>query len=142
MSKCNICGRNADTPYRVYDSHGKAIQGCIADFHTGHLIGESARWHNRPAAKKWRAQQKKYQKQLEKESREATKRVKKNPAAQNIEHKNPRGVLSKYRYTVQYSDNGKTWHDHGIFTHREIAEDIAQTLSRKYPTVYIRVAEK
>lgn len=69
-------------------------------------------------------------------------RKRKSASAKTVEHRNPRGVLSKYRYAVQYSDNGKTWHDHGIFTHREIAEDIAQTLSRKYPTVYIRVAEK
>jgi hypothetical protein len=33
-------------------------EGCIDDSHTGHLYGESLRWHNRPAAKKLRSEAK------------------------------------------------------------------------------------
>lgn len=60
---CNICGRSADNPTRVYDARGKVIQGCVDAFHTGHLVtpSESAHWHNRPAAKKIRAEIKKGQ---------------------------------------------------------------------------------
>ncbi len=57
MSVCNTCGKTAGAPYRVYDVRGKVVQGCVDDFHTGHLVtpSESSFWHNRPAAKKIRA---------------------------------------------------------------------------------------
>ena len=65
-SVCNICGRPATLPYRVHDARGKIVQGCIDDFHTGHLVvpSESASWHYRPAAKKWRAEMKRRAKTL------------------------------------------------------------------------------
>jgi len=49
---CPICGRAAGSPYRVYDDRGKVIQGCVSDFHTGHLVtpSESARFHARKEA--------------------------------------------------------------------------------------------
>jgi predicted secreted Zn-dependent protease len=58
QTRCNTCGRHVDHPYRRHDAHGKVIEGCIDDSHTGHLYGESLRWHNRPAAKKLRAEAK------------------------------------------------------------------------------------
>lgn len=56
---CNTCCRTASNPWRVYDEHGKVTEGCVDDFHTGHLvpISESNRWHNRPQAKTIRRQQ-------------------------------------------------------------------------------------
>lgn len=54
---CHTCTRRADAPYRVYDKSGKAIGGCVAEFHTGHVYGfESVRWHNRPEAQRVRAE--------------------------------------------------------------------------------------
>lgn len=72
MDKCNICGREASSPYRVYDKHGKVLNGCVAEFHTGHLVtpSESSFFHNRPEAKKIRANLKHMQ---------AGKGMKKNP---------------------------------------------------------------
>ncbi len=54
---CTTCGRSDDSPYRVYDAHGKVIIGCVDDCHTGRLvaISESNRWHRRPEAKRIRA---------------------------------------------------------------------------------------
>jgi len=54
---CPTCGKHRDAPYRVYDKRGKVTQGCVDDYHTGHLIthSESSYWHNRPEAKKIRA---------------------------------------------------------------------------------------
>ena len=52
---CRTCCKALDKPYRVYDEHGKVIQGCISADHDGvYLIGESARWHNRKEAKAYR----------------------------------------------------------------------------------------
>ena len=50
---CAICGRADYAPFRVYDAHGGVINGCVDAVHTGRLVtpSESARWHNRPAAK-------------------------------------------------------------------------------------------
>jgi hypothetical protein len=53
--RCNTCGRPVGLPYRRHDARGKIIEGCIDASHTGHIYGESLRWHNRPEAKKWRA---------------------------------------------------------------------------------------
>ena len=54
---CNTCTREYGSPFRVYDELGRVILGCIDACHAGHLVtpSESARWHNRPEAKKWRA---------------------------------------------------------------------------------------
>ena len=72
-NKCNGCGRDSGSPYRVYDAYGKVINGCVDAFHTGHLVtpSESSFWHNRPAAKKIRADMKKFI--------DAHKPVKRNP---------------------------------------------------------------
>jgi len=53
---CNTCGRQAWSPYRVYDERGKVLQGCVDEFHSGHLVtpSESSHWHNRKEAKKIR----------------------------------------------------------------------------------------
>ena len=58
---CNTCVKPADSPYRRYDNNGYVIEGCIDAIHTGHLVTPSASsmWHNRPEAKKWRAETKK-----------------------------------------------------------------------------------
>jgi len=49
---CPTCTRPANSPYRRYDARGNVIEGCIDAIHsTAHLIGESARWHNREDAK-------------------------------------------------------------------------------------------
>ena len=77
---CPICTRAAASPWRVYDAHGKVVQGCVSAFHTGHLtpLSESNRWHNSAAAKKIRrslAYAQKYG------YGEAVKKFLKNPAA-------------------------------------------------------------
>lgn len=59
VDSCPTCGRPAGSPYREYDTRGHATAGCVDDFHTGHLYGESLRWHNRPEARKIRLQLKK-----------------------------------------------------------------------------------
>lgn len=53
MKTCRICGKPVNAPYRVYDAHGKVLQGCVAADHDGQLVipSESARWHNRATAK-------------------------------------------------------------------------------------------
>ena len=55
--KCLTCNREASNPWRVYDELGHVTLGCIDECHTGQLVtpSESARWHNRPVAKKHRA---------------------------------------------------------------------------------------
>ncbi len=51
-STCRTCCKPLSAPYRVYDERGRAIQGCVAADHDGHVHGyESVRWHNRPEAK-------------------------------------------------------------------------------------------
>lgn len=60
LPSCPSCGRSRCAPFRVYGTDGKAMLGCIDDYHTGHLYGESARWHSRPAAKAHRAQVKRH----------------------------------------------------------------------------------
>ena len=59
---CNTCGRSKSSPFRVYDSHGKCIEGCVDAIHTGHLVSpsESSFWHNRPEAKRIRASWKRF----------------------------------------------------------------------------------
>ena len=52
---CVTCTRPVESPYRRHDARGHVIEGCIDESHTGHLYGESLRWHNRPVAKKLRA---------------------------------------------------------------------------------------
>jgi hypothetical protein len=51
---CNTCTRPVASPYRRYDQAHKIIEGCVDAAHTGHLYGESLRWHMRPAAKEIR----------------------------------------------------------------------------------------
>jgi hypothetical protein len=54
MEGCPICTRPAYSPYRVYDERGRVVLGCVAAFHDDALrgiVGESSRWHFRPAAK-------------------------------------------------------------------------------------------
>jgi hypothetical protein len=34
---CKTCGRRFDSPYRVYDEHGKILYGCVDECHTGQL---------------------------------------------------------------------------------------------------------
>jgi hypothetical protein len=53
---CSICTRPANDPYRVYDTLGNVLAGCVAAQHTGHLVTPSASawWHNRPEAKEIR----------------------------------------------------------------------------------------
>lgn len=53
---CNTCCNPAGAPYRRYDERGKVREGCVDEFHTGHLVtpSESARWHGRPEAKRVR----------------------------------------------------------------------------------------
>jgi hypothetical protein len=55
-TKCPTCCRNPFAPFRVYDSAGRAVEGCVDHFHTGHIVtpSESATWHARPAAKRIR----------------------------------------------------------------------------------------
>lgn len=57
MTNCTICGRAPSSPFRVYDERGRVTLGCIDASHDGALVtpSESARWHYRPEAKKWRA---------------------------------------------------------------------------------------
>lgn len=52
--RCNTCTRPVNSPFRRYDK-GKVTEGCIDAAHTGHLYGESLRWHMRPIAKKMRS---------------------------------------------------------------------------------------
>lgn len=54
---CTTCGRSAASPYRR-SVGGKIVEGCIDDAHTGHLYGDSLRWHMRPEAKAFRASMK------------------------------------------------------------------------------------
>jgi len=60
---CNTCTRGAASPFRVYDERGRVVEGCVDDFHTGHLVtpSESARWHNRSEAKAIRRSTAKFQ---------------------------------------------------------------------------------
>jgi len=53
---CPTCCRRADQPARDRDSSGKETAGCVANFHSGHLLMRDAFWHNRPEAKRIRAQ--------------------------------------------------------------------------------------
>jgi hypothetical protein len=55
--RCPICCQPAAAPYRRHDARGVIFEGCVASFHTGHLVpmSESARWHNRPESKRCRA---------------------------------------------------------------------------------------
>lgn len=50
---CRTCFKPLDHPYRLYDSRGKVIQGCVSKDHDGALVAgsESSRWHNRPESK-------------------------------------------------------------------------------------------
>jgi len=53
ITNCNTCGRPASEPYRRYGNDGRIIEGCIDNFHAGHLVPCSAseHWHNRKEAK-------------------------------------------------------------------------------------------
>jgi hypothetical protein len=53
--QCPTCGRAPGSPYRVTDARGRVVQGCVDPIHTGHLVGESARWQSRAAARKIQA---------------------------------------------------------------------------------------
>jgi len=54
-SGCPTCGKPARNPYRRV-SGGRTVEGCVDKFHTGHLSGKDAQWHNRPEAKQVRSQ--------------------------------------------------------------------------------------
>jgi hypothetical protein len=71
-AKCFTCGRPVDAPYRRHDARGAVIEGCIDSAHSGHLYGESLRWHMRPAAKKLRADTKARLRELLKRERRGT----------------------------------------------------------------------
>jgi len=43
-SSCSTCGRSAGAPYRRMVA-GKIVEGCVDEFHTGHLHGSSLEWH-------------------------------------------------------------------------------------------------
>lgn len=66
MTKCPTCGRSAGAPYREHARPdgsvpgGVVTAGCIDPIHTGHLYGESLRWHNRKEAKELRSQELKH----------------------------------------------------------------------------------
>lgn len=60
---CPTCQRRADQPYRVRDADGKVLHGCVANFHTGHLLMRDASWHYRPEAKRIRAATAKFYRQ-------------------------------------------------------------------------------
>ena len=54
---CPTCNKPSDKPYRVYFQgvedgtlSDRIMQGCVDDFHTGHVTGRDADWHNRPDA--------------------------------------------------------------------------------------------
>lgn len=52
---CGTCCRPVVSPARrIVD--GKIVEGCVSEAHTGQLpaMSETARWHNRPEAKKIR----------------------------------------------------------------------------------------
>lgn len=51
--RCNTCTRPLASPFRR-SVGGKIVEGCVDDSHTGHIYGESLRWHMRPAAKEIR----------------------------------------------------------------------------------------
>lgn len=53
--KCNTCARPVSSPFRRHDKAGKITEGCIDAAHSGHLYGDSLRWHMRTIAKKMRA---------------------------------------------------------------------------------------
>ena len=84
-------------------------------------------------------------------NRPNTKPIKKNPrkrksapSKKNLSTRsiNPREIATRYKFCVEFSDDQKKWNEYGTFTAREIAEDIAHHLAKKYPTVYIRVSDK
>jgi hypothetical protein len=56
--KCNLCGRDVSSPYRVYNAFGKVISGCVDRSHTGMIVSpsESEFWHSRKEARDIRAQ--------------------------------------------------------------------------------------
>lgn len=58
QTHCYTCTRPVASPYRRSDASGKISEGCIDQCHSGHLYGSSLEWHNRPAAKKLRAETK------------------------------------------------------------------------------------
>jgi len=43
-SSCSTCGRSPGSPYRRVVA-GKIVEGCVDEFHTGHLHGASLEWH-------------------------------------------------------------------------------------------------
>jgi len=55
-TECPICCKPANNPWRVYDSNGRVLLGCVSAFHNDHLvpISESNRWHNCKEAKQLR----------------------------------------------------------------------------------------
>ncbi len=65
---CPTCVRPVGAPYRR-SVNGKVVEGCIDECHTGHLYGTSLEWHNRPVAKKLRAETKKRLREILKSGR-------------------------------------------------------------------------
>jgi hypothetical protein len=54
---CPTCTRPAGAPYRRHDARGIVVEGCVDAHHTAWLVrpSESARWHDREAARGIRA---------------------------------------------------------------------------------------
>jgi hypothetical protein len=145
---CTTCGRPAGSPYRVFDKHGKVLQGCIDDFHTGHLVtpSESSRWHNRPEAKKHRASIKKHLRKNPSvmqapDLREKPPTTKPKPQAPTLPKKNP-----ALRYFLKIQKGGgpvMTWNGER-FTNNEpfhafskvlTAKSTGKTLLKKFRTL-------
>lgn len=60
---CPTCGHAPNTPYRRIVG-GVIVEGCVDRAHTGHLYGNSAAWHDRPAAKAVRAETRRHHKAI------------------------------------------------------------------------------
>ncbi len=52
---CSTCSRPVDAPWRLRSFDGRLVEGCVDAAHDGHLSGENAAWHNRPEARRLRA---------------------------------------------------------------------------------------
>lgn len=59
---CNTCGKPVSAPYRVFDTKGAVIQGCVDSCHTEHLLSctASLRWALRTEAKEIQRAAKKF----------------------------------------------------------------------------------
>lgn len=56
---CRTCLKPANAPFRRFHRMtGEILDGCIDNFHSGHLpaMSNTSAWHNRPEAKRLRAE--------------------------------------------------------------------------------------